>query len=183
MLYNITILLIKLVACTFIVFSIHSQEIEKQDRQPKEEILTFEPKKINADLSLIIPPSGFEISELFNGYIYPQGSASIIMTLVEGVNYIKVCEGMNESFFKQNKLTLISDEKFISNNKIKGHIYKFLFKINEVDFIREMVFAGDLTKTLWLNITYPKRLNEIMEDEMLKSIMSITLNPLKNEDK
>lgn len=183
MLYRTTILFLKLVAFTFITISIHAQEIEKTSTQSKGEVLNLEPKKVNADLSLIVPPSGFEVSQLFNGYIYAQSSASIIMTLVEGVNYLKVCEGMNDSFFAQNKLTLISEEKFISSNKVKGHIYKFSFKLNEVDFIREMVFAGDLTKTLWLNITYPKRFEEIMADEMMKSIMSITLNPIKNEDK
>ncbi len=141
------------------------------------------PQSENADLKLIVPPSGFEVSTLFNGYIYLQGSSSIIMTLIEDVNYMKICEGMTDEFYKRNKLTYISDSKFTSVAGVKGRMYKFSFQIENDQYIRYMVYAGDLKRTLWLNITYPIKFEELIEGEMIKSINSINFKPTTDEKK
>ncbi len=141
------------------------------------------PQTENADLKLIVPPAGFEVSTLFNGYIYLQGSSSIIMTLIEDVNYLKICEGMTEEFYKTNRLSYISDSKFTSVAGVKGRMYKFSFKFENDEFIRYMVYAGDLKRTLWLNITYPIKFEELIEGEIIKSINSINLKPSTDEKK
>lgn len=167
----------------FFCFKSIAQEIENKKASENADTMYVIPKKKNAELSLIVPPNGFVPTEKFNGYLYTQASAAIIMTLIEDVNYIKICEGMTQTYFAQNKLTKISENKFISDNKIKGQIYKCSFVLEGVDYIRIMVFAGDLTKTLWLNITYPSKFEELLGEEIHNSIRSISLNPNKNEAK
>lgn len=160
-----------------------SQNVENENITKDSETQYIIPKKLNADLSLITAPNGFVSAEQFNGYIYTQASAAIIMTMIEEVNYLKICEGMTSDYFAQNKLTKITEGKFTSIEKVKGQYYKCSFVLDGVDYIRIMVFAGDLTKTLWLNITYPTKFEELLEEEIFTTIRSISLNPKKNEAK
>lgn len=150
-------------------------------RNNEDSLSVVVPSKGVADLSLITPPEGFEPTDLFNGYMHSQASSGIIMTMVENANYIKISEGMTDDFFKQNGLEFISKEEFTSDNGISGIHYKFSFTTSEVPFIRYMVYAGDLNKTLWLNITYPEKLEGLIEGEILKAIQSIKLNVEKDE--
>ena len=163
--------------------NVKAQELENTKVSEKADTLYVVPKVSSADLSLIIPPNGFVPTEKFNGYLYTQASAAIIMTLIEDANYIKICEGMTDEHFAKNKLTKISNNKFISDNKVKGHIYKCSFVTDGIDFIRIIVFAGDLTKTLCLTITYPTKFEELLGEEIHNSIRSISLYPKKNEAK
>lgn len=182
---NVTKLKIFISAFAFIFFSLNavSQKFEHDGDTNKSDTIRVIPQKIDADLSLITPPAGFVPTEQFNGYLYAQASAAIIMTMIEEVNYLKICEGMTDSYFAQNKLTKTGEGKFISNDKVKGQYYKCSFVLNGVDYVRIMVFAGDLTKTLWLNITYPTKFEELLEEEIFSTIRSISLKPKKNEDK
>lgn len=149
----------------------------------KDSIIYIVPEQVDADLNMIKSPEGFIPSEAFNGYINLQASSAIMMILIKNVNYINICQGMKEDFFLKNKLTLISDESIVSDFGVKGHKYKFAFVLNEVNFIRYMVYSGDLNQTLWLNITYPLQMEELIESEILKSIQSINLNPTRDEEK
>lgn len=147
----------------------------------KEEKQYIEPESFPASLSMIIPPVGFEISKSFNGYIHYQSGSAIIMTLIKDATYLNIAKGMTEEFFEANKLNFISERKVLTNNGTKGIDYKFSFVIQEVDFIRHMVYVGDLNQTLWLAITYPKMGEELVEDEILKCIQTINLNPIGDE--
>lgn len=135
------------------------------------------PETVAADLNMIEPPATFEPSDAFNGYISLENSSAIMMTQINNANYLKIAEGMNDEFFAKNKLNFISEENFVSEHGIKGIIYKFWFELKGDRYIRYMVYAGDLSTTLWLNITYPEMLQELVEMEILKSIETINLNP------
>jgi hypothetical protein len=130
---------------------------------------------------LITPPEGFEPTDLFNGYMHSQASSGIIMTMIENANYIKLSEGMTEEFFRKNDLEFISKKDFVSDNGINGVQYKFSFVTSEIPFIRYMVYAGDLNNTLWLNITYPAKLEGLVEGEILNAIQSIKLKVEQDE--
>lgn len=140
-----------------------------------------EPTTGPADVNMITPPATFEVSDAFNGYLSKQLGSAIIMLQINNVTYVQVCDGMTDEFFQKNKLTYISDESFVSDHGIKGRYYKSSFQADGQELIRYTVYAGDLEKTLWLNITYPKMIEEIIEDEVLKSIQSVTLNPSSHE--
>lgn len=156
----------------------HSQNDTISER---EEPKYVEPSSVYANLSMITPPEGFEPSEQFNGYIHFKTGSAIIMTLIKDATYLMIAKGMTEEFFAANKLTLLSERKVTTDNGTKGIDYKFSFVIQELEFIRHMVYVGDLNQTLWLAITYPKMAEELVEDQLLKSIQSINLNPVGDE--
>lgn len=135
------------------------------------------PETVGADLNMIEPPETFKPSDAFNGYISLENSSAIIMTQINNANYLKIAEGMNDDFFAKNRLNFISEENFVSKHGVKGIIYKFWFELKGDRYVRYMVYAGDLSTTLWLNITYPEMLQELVEMEVLKSIKTINLNP------
>lgn len=146
-----------------------------------DSILFVVPEIKNAELSMIVPPSGFEVSTAFNGYIHMGASSAIILTMIEGVNFIKIAEGMTDEYFTRNKLTRISESKIDTDSDLKGISYKLSFAIDKTDFIRYMVYIGDLNRTLWLNITYPVQVEELVEAEILKSIQSVNFNTTDDE--
>jgi hypothetical protein len=166
-------------------FNLSAQENQSntgKQHESKDSLIVIKPEEKLADLGFIIPPEGFESTDLFNGYLHAMAGCGIIMTMIDNVNYIKMDEGMTEEFFVSEKLEFIKKDSFTSDNGISGIHYKSTFVIEEQSFVRYLVFAGDLNKTLWLNITYPSKLEAIMEPEILKSIQSITLNPTRDEN-
>lgn len=144
--------------------------------QQQDSVSYLVPEVVNPGLDLIVPPKSFVVSEAFNGYISYENSSAIIMTEIRNSNYLKIAEGMNEEFYKANNLNYISKEKFVSENGVQGVMFKLWFELKGDRYIRYMVYAGDLEKTLWLNITYPHMLEELIELEILKSIKTIKLN-------
>lgn len=148
----------------------------------KEELKYVEPTSSPASLKMITPPEGFEPTDRFNGYIHYKTGSAIIMTLIEDATYLGLAKGMTPEFFEQNKLTLISERKVLTDNGTKGVDYKFSFVLQDIDFIRHMVYVGDLNQTLWLAVTYPKMGEELVEGEILKCIQTINLNPKRDEE-
>ena len=141
------------------------------------------PKQVQADIKMITPPEGFVVSDRFNGYIHYQAGAAIIMSMLENTNFINIEKGMTDDFFRLNQLVLIEKRNFESNNGNKGLIYKSTFVLNGKDFVRYFVYAGDLNRTLWLAITYPKAAEILVDSEILKSIQSINLKPSSDDHK
>jgi hypothetical protein len=135
------------------------------------------PESVDADLNMIVPPQSFEASDAFNGYLSLQNSSAIIMVQINNSNYLRFADGMDEKFYAENKLHFISKESFVSENGVKGVYFKLWFELKGDRYIRYMVYAGDLSTTLWLNITYPEMLQELVEMEIIKSIKTINLKP------
>lgn len=142
----------------------------------RDSVEYLKPETVEPSLDLIIPPKSFTVSDAFNGYISLENASAIIMTQINNSNYLRIAEGMNDEFYRKNKLNFISKEKFTSNNGVKGIMFKLWFELKGQKYLRYMVYAGDLEKTLWLNITYPQMVEELVEMEILKSIKTIKLN-------
>lgn len=157
------------------------QDSTATNRQNEDSMQVVVPQSVYADIRMMTPPAGFIVSTGFNGYINYQTSSAIQMTFIENAIFVKITEGMNEDFYKQNKLNYISDSTFVSQYGVKGHLYKLWFVLEGHTYIRYMVYAGDLKNTLWINITYPKMVEELVEDELIKSINTINLNPSVDE--
>jgi len=162
----------------FLSFSVLSQGntdgTSKEDRS-----LITTPEIIEVNLEVIHPPEGFQVSPSFNGFIHYQASSAIIVNLIKKVNYRKLTDGMNQEFYDKNKLEYISEKKIISDNGTKGIWYKFNFNIEGSAYGRYMVYAGDLNKTLWLNITYPLKLEDLIESQLLDCMQTIDLTKIK----
>jgi len=175
--------LILLSGLLFILLTVSPNSLYAQNDSilQQEEKQYIEPEALPADLGMITPPVGFEKTDKFNGFIHFKTGSAIIMTLIKDATYLTIAKGMTEEFYQENKLTLISERKVSTDNGTKGIDYKFSFVIQGVDYIRHMVYVGDLNQTLWLAITYPKMAEELVEDEVLKSIQTINLNPISND--
>jgi hypothetical protein len=146
----------------------------------EEETTTKDSSRVmGADINVIIPPTGFLAKQEINGYLNPEYSAGIILSVVPGVSYLKIMEGMTEDFFSTNKLVKVSEEKMTSANGTKGVLYIATFMLEGIEFMRYTALYGDLSKTIWVNITYPSKYKELMDDEMRKSLNTLTLTPEK----
>lgn len=131
------------------------------------------PVQCPADLRLITVPEGFVESTSFNGYLHLNSATSIVMTSIENINFIRLCAGMTPDFFAANGLTSVEEKDFTSTNNVSGRYYKAYFVLNELPHVRYIVFSGDLNRTLWLNITYPRMFEPIIEKEISGIINSI----------
>jgi hypothetical protein len=139
------------------------------------------PVSTNVDLGIIVPPSCFEPSTAFNGYLCIGNASAIMMQKIDNVSYLQATRDMNDNFFISNGFIFISMFDLKSDHGVKGKVYKLSYVHNKQEYVRYMVFAGDLATTIWLNITYPKIVEELMELEVLKSLQTLTLNPAVNE--
>lgn len=164
-----------------LAFSSIAQQETNSTEHTEDSLAVVVPEQKNADLKMITPPEGFEETDKFNGYIHYQAGTAIIMTMIENANYLNFDKGMTDEYFAQKQMTVVKREEFKSNNNVGGIMYKCSFRLQEMDFIRYFVYAGDLNQTLWLNITYPVQYEGLVEGEIRKAIMSITLNPDRNE--
>lgn len=149
--------------------------------QENDSIAYKEPEALAASLSMFTPPEGFVPSEQFNGYIHYKIGAAIIMTLITETSYPLIAKGMTQEFFDENKLHYINESEVLTDNGTKGIKYKFSFTLEKHEYIRYMIYVGDLNQTLWLNITYPKLVDDLLEDELMKSIQGISLKATTNE--
>lgn len=172
-----------LLSCQFIVISMvsFSQEDTLVLEETRIEPTYVVPESIDVDVSILTPPEGFVSSDAFAGYIHYQTGSAISLTMIDNVNYLKLVEGMNEEFYKANKLVYISDSKITADDGTSGMLYKFSFKIDTNQYVRYMAYLGDLNKTLWLSITYPLMVEELVEQDLIKSVLS-TKFKTKRED-
>lgn len=137
------------------------------------------PSTKDANINAITPPLGFDTTSAFNGYLSIQNSAAIMMLQLENSNYIRISDAINEDYIARNKLILKTREDIKTNFGDKGKELTFTFELNGTTFIRKMVFIGDTKNTLWLNITYPMDLEELLNDPITRSISSANLEMLE----
>jgi hypothetical protein len=136
------------------------------------------PTTKNANIYAIDAPEGFDTTSSFNGYLSIQNSAAIIMLQLENSNYIRIFKAIDQSYLDRNKLRLIERGDLKTRSGDKGKFLTLSFDLNGDVFIRKMVFIGDTKNTLWLNITYPKDLEELLEQPIERSIKTANLELL-----
>lgn len=136
------------------------------------------PATKNANINAIIPPIGFDTTSAFNGYLSMQNSAAIMMLQLENSNYIRIVEAIDQDYMDRNKLILKSKEDIKTRSGSKGKGLTFSFELNGNTFIRKMVFIGNTKKTLWLNITYPMDLDELLSGPIENSIATADIDLL-----
>lgn len=135
-----------------------------------------EPEVIQANLAMLTPPDGFVASSDFDGYINMNMGAAILMSVIDNISYSILKASMTDSFFIENNMNKLSERQLMITEDIGGVLYKCQFAAQGHEFIRMIVYAGDLTKTLWLNITYPLIVDEQLEPAIMKSLQSINLS-------
>ena len=136
------------------------------------------PATKNANINVITPPIGFDTTSAFNGYLSIQNSAALMMLQLDNSNYIRIAEAIDQDYMDRNKLILKSKEDFVTRSGSKGKGLTFSFELNGNTFIRKMVFIGNTKKTLWLNITYPMDLEELLSGPINSSIATANIELL-----
>ena len=136
------------------------------------------PATKNANINVITPPIGFDTTSAFNGYLSIQNSAAIMMLQLDNSNYIRIAEAIDQDYMDRNKLILKSKEDIVTRSGSKGKGLTFSFELNGNTFIRKMVFIGNTKKTLWLNITYPMDLEELLSSPINSSIATANIELL-----
>lgn len=139
----------------------------------KKDTTFLKPKTIPAKLSILTPPNGFVASDQFNGYINVNQGSVILLTMIENVSYPILEKSMTVAAFERNNVVLIKKSKIKTDSQLGGVSYKFAYKVKETELIRYMFYVGNLNKTLWVNVSYPKMIDSLIEKEILKSIQSI----------
>ena len=140
------------------------------------------PKLSEPNIKCVTAPEGFVVSKAFNGYIHYQTSSTILIQYVEKATYLQLAEGMDEAFFSRNKLNLVSKTPFETEDGVSGIIFSCTFTLKEAEFVRDIVYLGDLNNTLWLNITYPVMVESMVKELLMSSIMSSQFKLAKNEE-
>lgn len=126
-----------------------------------------------APLSMLTPPRSFAPSAEFNGYSSEATGASIILLMLDNIVYTTMEAAMTPEVFAQNKVEMLKKIAIETSSGLKGVAFKLSFTVNDITLIRYMVYVGDLEKTLWVNMNYPQINEDLVEDELLKSLNSI----------
>ena len=132
------------------------------------EVKTYSVKCITA-------PDGFEISEKFNGYINKTSSSTILVSVIDGINYINLQQSITPEHWKTQKVVEVSNEPFSTDSGLSGILYKLSFTVDGIEMFRYMLITGDLTKTLWINATYPAQFDPLLGPTILNSYKSVRL--------
>ena len=136
------------------------------------------PATKNANINVITPPIGFDTTSAFNGYLSIQNSAAIMMLQLDNSNDSRIADAIDQDYMDRNKLILKSKEDIVTRSGSKGKGLTFSFELNGNTFIRKMVFIGNTKKTLWLNITYPMDLEELLSGPINSSIATANIELL-----
>jgi hypothetical protein len=127
------------------------------------------------DLSCITPPSGFTVSDQFNGYINKNTSSTILVQLITGLNYINLAAGINSQHWASQQLTEVSRQDFSTESGMSGILFKLSFSVSETPMFRYMYITGDLSRTVWINATYPAQFDELISPFILSSLRTVHL--------
>jgi len=170
--------LLTAIAFLTVSFTVFSQENRDTSAAAGNWII---PSYINAPLEMLTPPPTFEPSTAFNGYISLKTSSAIVMLQINDANYLSIVDGITDEYLAKNQLEFVSREEFETPYGVSGINFKLKFNLEGTEFVRYMTFVGDLENTLWLNTTYPKILEDLVEQEILIAIHSVNLYPKRKE--
>ena len=140
------------------------------------------PVQENGHLEMFPAPNSFEISKNFNGYFSKSTNTAIIISLIKDITYPFLIEGMNDDFYSKNQFKYLSSQDIRTQSGFLGKLYKLSFTLEDNNFIRYIAYISDMDNTLWINVTYPKIVEPLVEKEILKSINNVNLNPSRDEE-
>jgi hypothetical protein len=131
------------------------------------------PTTTNAELGLYTPPEKFMTTTAFNGYQHLQTQTTVVLTMVDGANYINIKTGMTDAYFADNKLVKMNELPVVTTSGLNGVVYTATFMLNNRQMTRHIVFIGDASKTLWLSTTFPTEFTALIEKELLNSYTTV----------
>lgn len=123
-------------------------------------------------IDCLTPPEGFVKPEGFNGYVHWSTKSSMLITLVQNRTIVDAQESLNDEYYRANGVTFVSKKEVVTDHGEKGYLYKFTYETSDMKWYRYALFLGNLNGVLWVNASYPAKYEEVVEKEMLKSLMT-----------
>ncbi len=128
----------------------------------------------------IMPPQNFKAVESVRGFINLLTTTSITCTEVNGYQYNTLVNRLSaEDIAKQNAV-LLSTEDVQTTSGMTAKLLTISFSIPGMDsthkpvpFERMMLFTGNRTKTVWINVTYPVNVKPFIYKLVRKSILTV----------
>jgi hypothetical protein len=174
-------LLMLLFALTFSLAGAQTQEAadEQSDVNTTEQLM----ESIGFDsLGVSIrPPAHFAVSDDFDGFIHLGSASTIIVQREEGTPYVFYKSKKIEQHFEAQGIQVLGVEELKTNAGKKGLLYKLSFSVEGITFIRLIYLTGDHHSTIILNANYPEMAAELLHDQLMASLLSVTFSPLKSE--
>ena len=119
-----------------------------------------------------IPPAHFVYMEGAGGYLHIGTSSSVQVLEIKGTAYTMITPGLTEEYFKNQGVTLISEEDVITKDQQKAKLYTVSFTVEDVPFERLIFFTGDYNNTIWINANYPVAVKEMLNVVLKESLLS-----------
>ncbi len=142
-------------------------------QEEKDSAIYVVPTTAKADLSLYTPPVNFITTTAFNGFQHLQTQTTVVLTMVDGANYLNIKTGMTEVYFAENKLVKTNELPIVTASGLNGVVYVATFMLNNTQMSRHITFIGDANKTLWLSATFPTEFTALIEKELLNSYTTV----------
>lgn len=121
----------------------------------------------------LTPPEHFEVAKQFNGYIHGGTASTILIQELAGTSYLLLKKGMTPDYFAQEGFTYISEEEVKTSSGLSGILYRMSFTVQNTQFERLMLFAGDYHRTFWIVANYPTMVSEQMLPVMKTSLLTL----------
>lgn len=121
----------------------------------------------------IRPPRYFVKMENESVFLHVQTSSSIAIDYLGDYPYVMVTENMTAEHLEMQGASLIEEMDIKTIYGYTGKLYIMEFNIKGVDFLRLMFFTGDLNRSFIAVANYPKMMDEIERQAVIKSFQTI----------
>ncbi len=119
------------------------------------------------------PPEGFVEAEGFIGFLHRNSGVAIQVTEIDSIPFTYVTGGLTESYFKDQGVRLITQEKFKTNEGKHAEMFVVAFQMKEIEFHRIMFFTGDLNQSIWINVTYQEKIEKLIMGDIKESLKTV----------
>lgn len=121
----------------------------------------------------LTPPDQFEVAAQFDGYIHPGTATTILIQELADTHFQLIRTGLTPEYFASQQLQLLQEEEVTTQSGLGGVLYTVRFTVDEVDFERQMLFAGDYQRTAWIVANYPVLVRQEMAPVIRNSLLSV----------
>jgi hypothetical protein len=82
---------------------------------------------------------------------------------------------LNADHWATQHVTEVSREDFSTESGMKGILYKLSFVVSDTPMFRYMYITGDISRTLWINATYPAQFDDLIRPFIISSLRTVHL--------
>ncbi len=133
----------------------------------------------NTDLK-IKPPKYFIVLPTPNTLLHAPTSSTIQINEISGSAYKLLIKNITPEYIEKQKAHFISKQELTTDDGKDATLITVSFMTTSKDSLhtpikykRLMLFTGNYNKTVWVNANYPVIAEDVIHDELVKSLLSI----------